>query len=310
MLTEVDKLLLSQYLTIYQTLHYKLYNCTSDYIVISLNKDSVLTDATVNKLRSKVYHKGTLYLVLYKNEPICYFTMLRKQTSCISNNLIIKQIGYSTMYDTTTLIRAMTVYTLLTMYERKLYNVDKIWFYLNKPYTHDGKLYQHSILHRDIGSNLKLETLQQYVDKKYRIQPINNTNIFRVDRNTLQCIGSLMMNNTDIDYLSNFCIRLVRNNTLNLVYMADKYPIAVIVSTHDTDDTLHNVYGDTCCLNSYVASMLLNSKYNCKELYIDDCIGTYSSIDAVKCMYTDKYISSVNITKHEYKHLGDTICNV
>lgn len=311
MLTNVDQLLLSQYLNVYQTLHNKLYHTSSKYVVISLNKDSILTSETVDKLRNKVQYKGTVYVVLCNGDPICYFTMLHRRTSCISSELIVKQLGYSTMYDSAELVNAITTFALLTLYERKIYTVNKIWFYINKHHISNGKLYQHGILHSDIGSSLKSEILQQHIDKKYHARLINRNNIQRIDIDILQCVGSLMLNNTDVNYLRSFIFRLVCNNTLNLVYTTSKYPISVIVSTHDDKDTLHNVYGDTTCLDSYVANMLLNSEYNYRDLYIDDRTGIYSDIAVVKeCMYTDKYINGIVINKNEYKQLGDTICNV
>ena len=114
-----------------------------------------------------------------------------------------------------------------------------------------------------------------------------------------------------VDYLRNFNKKLIGNNTLNLVYTTNKYPVAIVISTHDNTDTLYNCYGDTSCLNSYVANMLLNSEFEYRELYIDDHYNNYVNTAVVhEYMCVDKYISSVNIAKNEYKELGDTICNI
>ena len=57
--------------------------------------------------------------------------------------------------------------------------------------------------------------------------------------------------------------------------------------------------------------MLLNSEFEYRELCIDDYHNKYANIEVVNdYMCVDKYISSVNIAKNEYKELGDTICNI
>lgn len=311
MLNILDQLLLEKYLTVYQTLHKKLYHYNSRYTVISLNNDSVLTNDTVNKLKCNICYNGTLYVVLYNKEPICYFTMLIKRTSLVSNELIVKQIHSSTIYDVKELVHAITSFCLILLYERKLYTVNKIWFYLNKPFNNQGKLYHHDVFPMYLASGIELEYLQHNVDKRYTTKSITTNDIRRIDNNTLSCIGDLMFNTTDVDYLRNFNKKLIGNNTLNLVYTTHKYPVAIVISTHNNRDTLYNCYGDTSCLNSYVASMLLNSEFEYRELCIDDYCNNYANIEVVNSyMWVDKYISSVNIAKNEYKELGDTICNI
>ena len=311
MLNILDQLLLEKYLTVYQTLHKKLYHYNSRYTVISLNDDSVLTNDTVNELKCNMHYNGTLYVVLYNKEPVCYFTMLIKRTSLVSNELIVKQIHSGTMYDAKELVHAITSFCLILLYERKLYTVNKIWFYLNKPFNNQGKLYQHDVFPMYLASGIELEWLQQNVDKRYTTKSITTNDIRHIDNNTLCCIGDLIFNTTDVDYLRNFNKKLIGNNTLNLVYTTNKYPVAIVISTHDNTDTLYNCYGDTSCLNSYVANMLLNSEFEYRELCINDYYNKYANIEVVNdYMCVDKYISSVNIAKNEYKELGDTICNI
>src|SRR5574344_2030135 len=283
MLNILDQLLLEKYLTVYQTLHEKLYHYNSRYTVISLNSDSVLTSDTVNELKCNICYNGTVYVVLYNRKPICYFTMLIKITSLC----------------------------LMLLYERKLYTVNKIWFYLNKPFNNQGKLYQYNIFPTCLDSGIELEYLQHNIDKQYTTKSITTNDIRYVDNNTLSCIGDLMFNTTDVDYLRNFNKKLIGDNTLNLVYTTHKYPVAIVISTRNPTNILYNCYGDTSCLNSYVASILLNSEFEYRELYIDDHYNDYANAEVVNdYMWVDKYISSVNISKNEYKELGDTICNI
>lgn len=311
MLNILDQLLLEKYLTVYQTLHEKLYHYNSRYTVISLNSDSVLTSDTVNELKCNICYNGTVYVVLYNRKPICYFTMLIKRTSLISNELIVKQIHSRTIYDAKELVHAITSFCLMRLYEKKLYTVNKIWFYLNKPFNNQGKLYQYNIFPMCLDSGIELEYLQHNIDKQYTTKSITTNDIRYVDNNTLSCIGDLMFNTTDVDYLRNFNKKLIGDNTLNLVYTTHKYPVAIVISTHNPTNILYNCYGDTSCLNSYVASMLLNSEFEYKELYIDDYYNDYANAEVVNdYMWVDKYISSVNISKNEYKELGDTICNI
>ena len=307
MLTNLDKLLLMHYAAAYQSLHYRLYGYKPRYLVVSLNEDSVLSSETVASLSIQIPN-DRIYAVLYNEEPVCYFNMRRKKRSLISNELIVRQLGIGTIYDTLELIQAITCFCLWSMYERKLYNVTKIWFYLNRPYMQ----YPSSEYVTNEYESLDLENLQYCVDNRYATRTITNKNMHRLDDFTLQCIGALMLNNTDLDYLRNFRRDIVNTNRLNLVYNNSNYPVAIVRSVTDNDsETICGFHGDTTCLNSYIAQSLLFNDRNYRALYIDDKDGICAGIPVVKdYMRRLKYICNIPVTKYEYQKLGDTICNV
>ena len=127
MLSHLDKLLIQQYFPRYEFLHKELYGNDPLYTVVSLNYNSMLSSASIAKFKQGINYTGSLYAVLYKEQPILYFNLRIRRISLAASELIVKNIT-ATAYDNTYATQAIVTYCLLKLHQRGLYAVNRIRF--------------------------------------------------------------------------------------------------------------------------------------------------------------------------------------
>ena len=128
MLSHLDKLLIQQYFPVYESLHKKLYGSNPLYTVVSLNYNSMLSSDSIAKFKQGINYTGSLYAILYKEQPILYFTLYIRRTSLIAAELIVENIT-SAGYDDKCAIQSIVTYCLLKLHQRKVYAVNRIRFH-------------------------------------------------------------------------------------------------------------------------------------------------------------------------------------
>ena len=127
MLSHLDKLLIQQYFPVYELLHRKLYGSNPLYTVVSLNYNGMLSSASITKFKQGIKYTGSLYSILYNEQPILYFTISIRKTSLVTSEVIIENVTH-TDYDNKYATQSIVTYCMLKLHQRGIYTVNRIRF--------------------------------------------------------------------------------------------------------------------------------------------------------------------------------------
>jgi len=297
MLSELDMLLLRQQLPQYFRLYYKLYTRDPRYSAAMLNDNTC------------VVFEGT--------QEVSRLTFELTKVSLRFYNLIVTDTHTKVMYDGAEMVRVVTTMSLLYLYKCKMYNVLNIILYSSVKIDTKGALYVRCSDTVFNATALDLECMNYHSQLLRELNKksvrLTSQNIQHMPDDLLRMVGETILHETDMDYLKHCAARRLGDTIIDAIYINNgRYPDSFLtISDNKKVCTVHNHYGNSKYICSYLVDAMLETDRLDRDFYINDIEGWCRNIHDIT-HYIDfmKYITVLPLTRDAYVKLGEAICSV